>query len=116
MTCGNTPAEPLTFDLWQRVGQPVASVCGEKGAGESRPRGQIRPRGNAATEAKARRALTRLTAQVDEKRHAKTNASFQVAMETWLRTHEIEETTRASYEQYARVRLYRRSATSQSIA
>lgn len=88
----------------------------EKRAGESRPRGQIRPRGNAATEAKARRALTRLTAQVDEKRHAKTNASFQVAMETWLRTHEIEETTRASYEQYARVRLYRRSATSQSIA
>ena len=108
-------------------------------AGESRPRGQIRPRGNAfqaiifagldpltgrrlylretaATEAKARRALTRLTAQVDEKRHAKTNASFQVAMETWLRTHEIEETTRASYEQYARVRLYRRSATSQSVA
>jgi hypothetical protein len=37
-------------------------------------------------------------------------------METWLRTHEIEETTRASYEQYARVRLYRRSATSQSVA
>jgi hypothetical protein len=27
-------------------------------------------------------------------------------MEAWLRTHEVEETTRASYEQYARVHLY----------
>ena len=27
-------------------------------------------------------------------------------MEAWLRTHEVEETTRASYEMYARVHLY----------
>lgn len=57
-------------------------------------------------EAEARRILRRLTAQVDEQRHAKTNASFRVAMEAWLRTHEVEETTRTSYEQYARVHLY----------
>lgn len=57
-------------------------------------------------EAEARRILRRLSAQIDEQRHAKTNASFRVAMEAWLRTHEIEETTRASYEQYARVHIY----------
>ena len=32
--------------------------------------------------------------------------TFRTAMEAWLRTHEVEETTRASYEQYARVHLY----------
>jgi len=57
-------------------------------------------------EAEAQRILRRLTAQVDEQRHAKTNASFRTAMEAWLRTHEVEETTRASYEMYARVHLY----------
>lgn len=34
-------------------------------------------------ENEAPRTLTRLTARVDEQRHAKTNASFRVAMETW---------------------------------
>lgn len=57
-------------------------------------------------EAEARRILRRLSSQIDEQRHARTNASFRVAMEAWLRTHEVEETTRASYEQYARVHLY----------
>jgi hypothetical protein len=57
-------------------------------------------------EAEAQSILRRLTAQVDEQRHAKTNASFRTAMEAWLRTHEVEETTRASYEMYARVHLY----------
>jgi integrase len=57
-------------------------------------------------EAEAQRILRRLTAQVDEQRHAKTNASFRTAMEAWLRTHEVEETTRASYAMYARVHLY----------
>jgi integrase len=56
--------------------------------------------------AEAQRILRRLTAQVDDGRHAKTNASFRTAMEAWLRTHEIAETTRASYEMYARVDLY----------
>ena len=57
-------------------------------------------------EAEAKRILRKLTAQVDEQRHPKTNASFRTTMEAWLRTHEVEETTRASYEQYARVHLY----------
>lgn len=94
-----------------------------------RPRGTIRRRGNSfqvivyagidpltgnplrlrestTDEAEARRILRRLTASVDEQRHAKTNASFRVAMDAWLRTHEVEEITLASYEQYARVYLY----------
>jgi hypothetical protein len=57
-------------------------------------------------EAEAQRILRRLTAQVDQQRHAKTNATFQTATDAWLRTHEVEETTRASYEEYARVHLY----------
>src|SRR4051794_13047719 len=56
--------------------------------------------------AEAQRILRRLTAQVDYQRHAKTNASFRTAMEAWLRTHEVEETTRTSCEMYARVHLY----------
>jgi hypothetical protein len=57
-------------------------------------------------EAEAQRILRRLTAQVDQQRHARTNAAFRTAMDPWLRTHEVEETTRAGYEQYARVHLY----------
>src|SRR3954468_2288021 len=64
-------------------------------------------RESTSDEAEAQRILRRLTAQVDEQRHAKTNASFRTAMEAWLRTHEVEETTRASYEMYARVHLSR---------
>ncbi|MCW2905155.1 MAG: integrase family protein [Streptosporangiaceae bacterium] len=67
---------------------------------------ELRLRESTTDEAEAKRILRRLTAQVDEQRHAKTNASFRTAMEAWLRTHEIEESTRASYEQYARVHLY----------
>jgi integrase len=63
-------------------------------------------RESTADEAEARRILRRLTTQVDGQRHARTNASFRVAMDAWLRTHEVEETTHASYEQYARVHLY----------
>ncbi|MCY7341406.1 MAG: site-specific integrase [Pseudonocardia sp.] len=98
-------------------------------ARERRQRGMIRQRGSSyqvvvyagidpltgrkvhlcestTSEPESRRILRRLTAQVDEQRHAKTNASFRTAMDAWLRTHEVEETTRASYEQYARVHLY----------
>ncbi|GAA3249446.1 hypothetical protein GCM10017691_60530 [Pseudonocardia petroleophila] len=109
----------------------AASILGRVAnkAGERRSRGMIRRRGSSfqvvvyagidpltgkkvhlresvATEAEARKAVTRLCARVDQQRHAKTNASFKVAMEAWLRTHEIEETTRASYELYARVHIY----------
>ena len=57
-------------------------------------------------EREAEKIRTRLLAQVDAHRHSKTRATFRVAMDKWLRTHDVEETTRASYEQYARVHLY----------
>ncbi|WP_308283120.1 tyrosine-type recombinase/integrase [Pseudonocardia nigra] len=67
---------------------------------------EIRLTASAKTEAEAKAILKRFRAQVDEQRQAKTNATFRVAMDAWLRTHDVEETTRASYEQYARVHLY----------
>lgn len=54
----------------------------------------------------ADRIMTRLCAQVDEQRHAKTNATFRSAMELWLLTHEIETSTRESYEMYARLHFF----------
>jgi integrase len=57
-------------------------------------------------EAEAKRILTRLLAEVDEQRHAKTRATFRTAMESWLKIHEVDETTRESYEVYARLYLY----------
>jgi integrase len=100
-----------------------------KSSRDRRPRGQIRQRGDAfqvsvfagydpitgrrlylretaQTEPAAPRALTKLIGQVDEQKHPKTRATFRVAMDKWLRTHEVEETTRASYAEYARVHLY----------
>lgn len=94
-----------------------------------RPRGTIRDRGKsfqvvvyagldpvtgrrlylretAASRSEAERALRRLTGQVDEERHAKTQATFRTAMESWLRTHEIDESTKSLYRHYARVHLY----------
>lgn len=50
--------------------------------------------------------LTRLLGQVDEQKHPKTRATFRVAMDKWLRTHDVEETTREGYHEYARNHLY----------
>jgi hypothetical protein len=44
-------------------------------------------------EAEAKRILTRFRAQVDEQRNAKTRALFRVAIEEWLKVHELEETS-----------------------
>ena len=57
-------------------------------------------------EAEAKRILNRLLAQADEQSHARTKATFRVAMESWLRVHEVEDSTRESYERYARLYLY----------
>ncbi len=65
-------------------------------------------------EREVERILRRLVAQVDAESHAETNASFRVTMESGLRTHEVEQTTRAGYEQYARNTSTPRSATSPS--
>ncbi|OZM72840.1 site-specific integrase [Amycolatopsis antarctica] len=53
-------------------------------------------------EAEAKRILNKFRAQVDEKRNARTRALFRVAIEEWLKVHELEETTRDGYEMYAR--------------
>ncbi len=97
--------------------------------GAGRERGHIRRRGNSyqvlvyagvdpltgkelrltestTDEAEAKRILKRFRAQVDEQSHARTKATFRAAMEAWLRVHELEETTRQSYESYARFYLY----------
>lgn len=94
-------------------------------SGKGRPRGSIERRGNSlrvqvyagvdpltgkrlylrestTDEKEAERILTRLTAQVDEQRHAKTRGTVRAAFEDWLRVHEIEESTLASYEGYLR--------------
>jgi hypothetical protein len=93
--------------------------------GGSRPQGQIERRGNSlrvrvyagmdpltgrrlylrestTDEAEAKRILTRLRAQVDEQRNARTSALFRVALEEWLKVHELEESTRVGYELYIR--------------
>ena len=57
-------------------------------------------------ESEVDKILTRLLSQVDEQKYPKTRATFRVAMDKWLRTHEVEETTRESYVEYARVHLY----------
>lgn len=100
-----------------------------KPAVKSRARGTIRQRGNSyqvivyagvdpvtkrrlylrestSDPREAERILTRLCAHVDEQRHAKTNATFRAAMQLWLKTHEIEASTRESYETYARLHFY----------
>lgn len=93
--------------------------------GKSRARGTIERRGNSlrvkvyagtdpltgkrlylrestTDEREAERILNRLCAQVDEQRHARTRATVRTAFEDWLRVHDIEESTRASYEGYLR--------------
>ncbi len=95
------------------------------GAAARRPRGHIRKRGgsyqvlvyagidpltgkghylteSAADEPKARKVLTRLLAQVDEHRNARTRATLATALETWLRTHEAEASTLDGYRGYVR--------------
>lgn len=52
--------------------------------------------------AEAERIRTRLLAQVDEGRNAKTRATLGAALEAWLKTHEAEETTLDGYRGYIR--------------
>lgn len=53
-------------------------------------------------EAEAKRILNKFRAQVDDQLNARTRALFRVAIEEWLKVHELEETTRDGYEMYAR--------------
>lgn len=56
-------------------------------------------------EAKAQQALTRLLADVDEQRNARTKATLSVALDAWLRVHEVEENTRRAYAGYIRLHI-----------
>jgi integrase len=94
-------------------------------AGRRRERGHIRQRGNSfqvlvyagvdpltgkahyltestPSEAQARKILTRLLGQVDERRNARTKATLATALDAWLRVHEAEESTLRSYDRYGR--------------
>jgi hypothetical protein len=61
--------------------------------------------GSTTDEAEAERILTRLLAQVDEERHARTNATLGYAIQEWLRDAELDEATRETYEMYTRVHI-----------
>jgi integrase len=56
-------------------------------------------------EKEAERLRTRLLAQVDENRHARTKGTLKVALGDWLRMVEIEDSTRETYDMYARLYL-----------
>lgn len=96
---------------------------------KSRNRGHIRRRGNSlqvslyagvdpltgnrvylsestTDEAEAQRILNRFRAQVDEQRNAQTRGVFRMAIEEWLKVHELDDSTRESYEIYARRYIY----------
>lgn len=51
----------------------------------------------------AERIRTRLLAQVDEQRHAKTKGTLRTAITEWLDVHEVEATTKQGYESYLRL-------------
>lgn len=93
--------------------------------GERRRRGTVRRRGNSyqvsvyagidpltgrrhyltdstGDPREAERIRKRLVAQVDSESNAKTRATLGAALETWLRTHEAEETTLDGYRGYIR--------------
>jgi len=53
-------------------------------------------------EDEAQRILNRFRVQVDEQRNARTRGVFRVAVEEWLKVHEIEDTTHETYTGYAR--------------
>jgi integrase len=62
--------------------------------------------GSASTMDAASAMRRRFLVQVDEQRHDQTKATFRAAMEKWLRIHEVDASTRESYEMYARLHLY----------
>jgi hypothetical protein len=51
----------------------------------------------------AKKIRAKFRAQVAEQRSARTKATFRHAIGEWLRVHEIEDTTRESYEMYLRL-------------
>lgn len=62
--------------------------------------------GSTTDEAEAKRILRRFLAQVTEQRHSKTRATLRTTIDSWLETHELDETTRATYAGYAEKHIY----------
>lgn len=101
-----------------------------KGAGERRKRGSVRQRGaslqvrvyagtdpvtgkdtyltetvkgtDRAAEREAQKVMTRLQSRVDDQRTASSSVTLAYAIDEWLRTTDIEATTRHGYEDYVR--------------
>ncbi|WP_345647882.1 tyrosine-type recombinase/integrase [Pseudonocardia tropica] len=67
---------------------------------------QLYLRESATTEAEAKRILKKFVAQVAAQRHTTTRATLRTTIEAWLDTHELEETTRATYLGYATKHIY----------
>jgi hypothetical protein len=53
--------------------------------------------------AEAKRIRNKFRAEVDEQRHARTKGTMRAALVEWLKTHEVEASTRKSYEDYLRL-------------
>ena len=62
--------------------------------------------GSSTNETEAKRIHRKLTAQVNEQRHSKTRATLRTTIESWLETHELEETTREGYLGYVEKHIY----------
>lgn len=113
---------------WSLACLDAAAMTRSTGAVDRRGRGNIRKRGNSlqvrvysgidpvtgkelylsetirgtdtAARRRAEKALTRLQAQVDQQRAPSTSVSFSYAIDEWLRSADIEPTTRHGYVGY----------------
>ncbi len=63
---------------------------------------EIRLSASTTDEGGAKKLLTRMLAEVDENRNARTKATLGAALDAWLRVHQAEESTLRSYTRYAR--------------
>jgi integrase len=66
---------------------------------------RLRLQGSAPTEKQAERLRTKLLAEADAFRSARTNASLGYLLDRWLPQHEIDENTRESYDSLIRVHI-----------
>jgi integrase len=69
-----------------------------------------------AARKRAEKAMTQLQADVDKQRVPETSVPLAHALDEWLRTVEIEETTRRTYVGYSTARSSRRSGRSASTS
>ncbi|AEA22294.1 integrase family protein [Pseudonocardia dioxanivorans CB1190] len=98
------PPKPRTEGMIRRRGNSFQAILY---AGTDPVTGrQLYLRGSSTDEAEAKKLLRKFKAQVAEQRHAKTRASLRTTIESWLETHELEESTRENYVGYAERHIY----------